>query len=41
VEPLAGEEVSLVGEAYNVNRSGWSDAAFKSSIRVLTDRFGL
>lgn len=41
VEPLPGEEVSLTGEAYNLNRSGWSDAAYKSSIRVLNERFGL
>lgn len=41
VEPLEGEEVSLVGEAYNVNRSGWSDGAYKSAIRVLEERYGL
>lgn len=41
VEPLPGEEVSLTGEAYNLNRSGWSDAAYKSSIRVLEERFGV
>lgn len=39
-EPLAGEEVGLVGEAYNVNRSGWSDAAYKSSIRLLNTKYG-
>ena len=31
---------SLVGEAYNVNRSGWSDAAYKSAIHLLNTRFG-
>jgi len=41
IEPLAGEPVALVGEAYNVNRSGWSDGAFKSSIRVLNTKYGL
>jgi hypothetical protein len=39
--PLGDEPVSLVGEAYNVRRSGWSDGAYKSSIRVLNERFGL
>jgi hypothetical protein len=40
VEPLAGEPVSLVGEAYNPQRSGWSDGAYKSSIRALNGQFG-
>lgn len=39
VEPLAGERVSLVGEAYNPQRSTWSDAAFKSSIHLLDKKF--
>ncbi len=39
-EPLDGEDVALVGEAYNVNRSGWSDAAYKSSIHLLNTRYG-
>lgn len=41
VEPLAGEPVSLVGEAYNPQRSGWSDGAYKSSIRTLNGQFSL
>jgi hypothetical protein len=41
VEPLPGEEVALVGEAYNVQRSGWSDAAYKSSINLLNTRYGM
>lgn len=40
VEPLRGEEVALVGEAYNPQRSGWSDAAYKSSIKLLNSRYG-
>ena len=40
VEPLQGEKVSLVGEAYNPQRSGWSDGAYKSSIRTLNGQFG-
>ncbi|MBK8257898.1 MAG: hypothetical protein IPK82_35180 [Polyangiaceae bacterium] len=39
--PLDGEEVGLVGEAYNVQRSGWSDGAYKSSIHLLQTRYGL
>lgn len=41
LEPLAGEEVFMVGEAYNPQRSGWSDAAYKSSINLLNSHFGL
>jgi hypothetical protein len=41
VEPLAGEPVALVGEAYNVQRSGWSDAAYKSSIKLLNAKYGM
>ncbi len=41
VQPLNGEEVGLVGEAYYVNRSGWSDGAYKSSLRLLNDKYGL
>lgn len=41
VAPLGEEPVSLVGEAYNVRRSGWSDGAYKSSIRVLNEKYGL
>lgn len=40
-EPLPGEQVALVGEAYNPQRSGWSDAAYKSSINLLNTRYGL
>jgi hypothetical protein len=41
LKPLNGERVSLVGEAYNPNRSSWSDAAYKSSINSLNGNFGL
>jgi hypothetical protein len=40
VEPLPGERISLVGESYNPQRSGWSDGAYKSSIRTLNEQFG-
>ena len=40
IEPLTGESVSLVGESYNPQRSGWSDAAYKSSIATLDAKFG-
>ena len=39
--PLGDEEVALVGEAYNVQRSGWSDGAYKSSIHLLNTRYGM
>lgn len=39
--PLDGEDVGLVGEAYNVQRSGWSDGAYKSSMHLLETRYGL
>lgn len=41
VEPLPGEDVALVGEAYNPQRSGWSDGAYKSSINLLNSRYGM
>jgi hypothetical protein len=41
VEPLPGEPISLVGEAYNPRRSGWSDAAYKSSINLLNKKYGM
>ncbi|MDQ3231270.1 MAG: hypothetical protein M3Q07_05565, partial [Pseudobdellovibrionaceae bacterium] len=41
VEPLKGEPVALVGEAYFPNRSGWSDGAYKSSIKLLNARYGM
>jgi glycine/D-amino acid oxidase-like deaminating enzyme len=40
VEPLSGEAISMVGESYNPQRSGWSDAAYKSSIATLNANFG-
>ncbi|MCC7536762.1 MAG: FAD-dependent oxidoreductase, partial [Deltaproteobacteria bacterium] len=40
-EPIAGEEICMVGEAYNPQRSGWSDGAYKSSINALNERFGM
>jgi len=40
-QPLKGEDVALVGEAYNVQRSGWSDGAYKSSINLLNKRYGM
>ena len=41
INPLPGEQVSLVGEAYNPQRSTWSDGAFKSSINTLNSVFGM
>lgn len=41
VEPLPGEDVGLVGEAYYVQRSGWSDGAYKSSINLLNQKYGM
>jgi hypothetical protein len=41
IAPLPGEQVSLVGESYNPQRSTWSDGAFKSSINTLNAVFGL
>ena len=41
LEPLPGEDVALVGEAYNVQRSGWSDGAYKSSINLLNEKYGM
>ena len=40
-DPLSGEDVGLVGEAYNVQRSGWSDGAYKSSLNLLNTRYGM
>ena len=40
IEPLRGENVAMVGDSYNPQRSGWSDAAYKSSINMLNERFG-
>lgn len=41
VEPLPGEQVALVGEAFNPQRSTWSDGAFKSSIKLLNEKYGM
>jgi hypothetical protein len=41
VLPFPGEQISLVGESYNPQRSTWSDGAFKSSINVLNSLFGM
>ena len=41
LEPLEGEDVALVGEAYNPQRSGWSDGAYKSSIHLLNARYDM
>ncbi|MEI6789900.1 MAG: FAD-dependent oxidoreductase [Myxococcaceae bacterium] len=40
LNPLAGEDVSLVGDSYYIQRSGWSDAAYKSSINTLNTNYG-
>ncbi len=39
--PLPGEPITMVGEAYFPNRSGWSDGAYKSSIRALNLHYGM
>lgn len=41
LEPLAGEPVALVGEAYFIQRSGWSEAAYRSAINLLNSQYGL
>ncbi len=41
IEPLPGKQVSLVGESYNPQRSGWSDGAYKSSINTLNAKYGM
>jgi hypothetical protein len=41
LNPLPGEAVALVGEAYYPNRSGWSDGAYKSSIQLLNSWYQL
>src|SRR5262249_47918362 len=41
INPLPGEQVSLVGESYNPQRSTWSDGAYKSSINTLNAVFGM
>ena len=39
VDPLDGEPVALIGEAYATSWSGWMEAAFRNAKRVLTTRF--
>lgn len=41
VQPLPGEDVALVSDGYNPQRSGWADAAYKSSLHYLNQRFGM
>lgn len=41
VQPLPGEDIALVSDGYNPQRSGWADAAYKSSIHYLNHRFGM
>ncbi len=38
--PLEGEDVSLLGDSYYIKRSGWSEAAYKSSINTLNANYG-
>ncbi len=40
IEPLPGEAVALVGDSYFPQRATWSDAAYKSAINMLNERFG-
>lgn len=40
IEPLPDEPVALVGDSYFPQRATWSDAAYKSAINMLNDRFG-
>jgi hypothetical protein len=41
LKPLVDEQVSLASDAYNPNRTTWSDGALKSSINTLNANFGL
>ncbi len=41
VQPLPGEDLALVSDGYNPQRSGWADAAYKSSIHYLNQRFAM
>jgi hypothetical protein len=41
VNPVSGKKVYLVGDAWYPLGSGWSNAAYVSSIRVLNEHFGL
>ena len=40
LQPLPGEQISLVGESYNPQRSTWVDGAVKSSINTLNSLYG-
>jgi hypothetical protein len=40
LNPLSGERVYLVGDAWRPDESGWSDAAYKGSVYVLNRYFG-
>ena len=39
--PLPGEQIGLASEGYNPQRSGWSDGAYKSAIRLLNNQYGM
>jgi len=41
IRPLPGEDISLVGDCYNPQRTSWIDGAYKSSINTLNSAFGL
>ncbi len=41
VQPLPGEDIALVSEGYNPQRSAWTDGAYKSSIHYLNTSFGM
>ncbi len=41
VQPVAAKKVYLVGDAWYPLGSGWSHAAYVSSLRVLKERFGM
>ncbi len=38
--PLPGEPVYLVGDSWNNNDSGWSDAAYQTSVYMLNSNYG-
>ncbi|MSP59487.1 MAG: hypothetical protein EXR72_03935 [Myxococcales bacterium] len=40
LNPLPGEKVYLIGDAWRTDLSGWSDAAYKGSAYVLNKSFG-
>lgn len=40
LHPIPGEDISLVGDSYYIQRSGWSEAAYKSSINTLNANYG-